>query len=233
MTLRKRRVPRWLRVKRAREAERRASTYAERERSRQQAGLLLWIGVVVFSVAVIGLTCQARRAHAAARVPITWTAPVGARSYEAIARRPDGVFQAVTLSGDSATVAPLAVAPAGGAQLGWVLISSDWRAGGWMVWVRGCNTAGCAPWSNATVHLTGQPDTLWHLERLGAVGIRPPRDGRAFKRAAGRVGWSLERADSVTAATIEHQQLAQERARARLCLHYGFWLLRGEAQPCP
>lgn len=233
MTRRKRRVPRWLRVKLAREASRRALTRAERERTRRQRALLFWLVVVLFSVALIGLTCQARESRAAARVPVTWTAPAGARVYEAIARRPDGVWMAVTLSADSATVKPVSPGTAGARELGWVLISTDWRAGGWMLRVRGCNSLGCGAWSNATVHLAGLPDTVWHLERLGAAGVRLPREGRVFLRAAGRVGWSLERADSVTPATIEHQQLAQERERARLCALYGYWLLRGEVQPCP
>ncbi len=233
MTRRKRRVPRWLRVKLAREASRRALTRAERERSRRQRGLVVWLAVMLFAVVVLGLTCHAREARAAARVPVAWTAPAGARSYEAIARRPDGVWLAVTLSADSATVTPLVPGAAGTRQAGWVLISTDWRAGGWMVRVRGCNSLGCGPWSNATVHLAGLPDTVWHLERLGTAGVRAPREGRVFARAAGRVGWSLERADSVTPATIEHQQLAQERERARLCALFGYWLLRGEVQRCP
>lgn len=231
MSRRQRRTPRWLRVKRAKEAERRAARF-ELDRSRRTARLV-WIAVVAFCVTLLGLTCRPRQAHAAARVPITWTAPAGVRTYEAIARRPDGVVVALTLSADSAGTAPVVVKPEGSPQLGWVLISTDWRAGGWMVWIRGCNTAGCAPWSNATVHLAGMPDTLWHLERLGSAGIRAPRDGRYFKRAVGRVGWSLEREDSLTAATIEHVEVTQRRERARLCELFGYWCLRGARQSCP
>lgn len=233
MSRRVRKVPRWLRLKRAREAERRALTRAERERARSSARALAWILLLGLAFAALGWTCYARKAHAAARVPIGWHAPAGAARYEAITRRPDGVWLALTLSGDSAGTAPFVMVPVDSLQRAWVLISTDWRAGAWIVRVRGCNDAGCSDWSNRAVLLAGIPDTLWHLRRGEGPYLQRSRDGAEFKRAGTRVIWSLQPADSVALVDIEHQEDVQRREAARLCELFGFWALRGRPVACP
>lgn len=230
---RARRTPRWLRVKRARDVERRALTYAERERARRSGTVLLWIVVLAFAAAVLGWTCYASGAHAAARVPLTWTAPAGARTYEAIGRRPDGVELALAVSAESSSVVPLTPARAGEPDTGWVLVSTDWRAGAWTVRLRACIEVGCSGWSNRVVLLAGGPDTIWMLERPPGPGIHAPLGGKSARRAVGRVGWGLAPADSVTPAEIRHQEDVQRRERARLCELFGRWALRGAYQACP
>jgi hypothetical protein len=189
--------------------------------------------LVVAAISGLALAVAAGIARGAERVPITWTAPAGARSYEAIARRPDGSELVLALSADSAGTAPLVPAAAGGMETGWALISTDWRAGAWQVRVRACNTIGCGPWSNRVICLAGLPDTLWMLDRVPGPGVREPLTGRSAKRAAGRVGWGLAPSDSLMPANILHQETVQQRERARLCELFGYWCLRGAVQPCP
>lgn len=172
-------------------------------------------------------------AHAAVRVPIEWTAPAGVLRYEGIARRGDGVFVAASLWADSTGAAVPVIVAAGERQRVWVLVSEDWRSGGWMIWTRGCNDAGCAPWSNAVVVAAGLPDTNWMLERGVGKGVSAPRGASVWKHARGRVGWSLERSDSVATARVVHQELVQQSASLRICELYGYWALRGRAVACP
>lgn len=223
------------RIERALDARRAANTAARRdERARwQRRRRVLWFGLWCVAVVVVLTLLFADRSHGAARVPIGWNAVAGARSYEAIARRPDGVWAALTLSADSAGTVAVRPESAGVRQVGWVLVSTDWRSGAWIVRLRACNGAGCSGWSNRVVLLAGIPDTLWHLQRLEAAGVLPPRDGTEFKRAAARVGWTLQPDDSVTVATIEHQEAAQLRERVRLCELFGSWAQRGGLWPCP
>lgn len=188
---------------------------------------------VMLLLAVIALVVGSDVASGAARVPITWTAPAGARSYEAIARRPDGSELVFTLSADSAGTAPVVAGPEGASQLGWVLISTDWRAGAWQVRLRACNSIACGPWSNRVILLAGGPDTTWMLDRMPGPGVREPLAGRAARRATGRVGWGLAASDSLMPANILHQETVQQRERARLCQLFGRWCLRGVIQPCP
>lgn len=193
------------------------------------------VGLLVLVAAVAGLTAWAwwQPARGAVRVPFTWTAPDRVERYEALARRSDGTISGLNLWGDSTgAAAPTLVAP-GAPQAAWALISEDWRAGGWMVWVRGCNSAGCAGWSNAAVVTAGMPDTLWHLERDGQPLTSAPRDGVVWKRAKGRVGWSLSIGDSVSPARIVHQEDVQRASIDAICRSFTFWALRGGPQPCP
>lgn len=170
----------------------------------------------------------------AVRVHLSWTAPAGGtvRSIEVLARRSSGVVSTLRAYADSTGDAPPRFAVPGAIQDAWVLVSEDWRAGGWMLASRSCNTAGCAHWSNWVVVLASAPDTLWHLER--AAGPRmPSRDGVEWKRAAGLVGWSLQWGDSLTVATIVHQETVQLRELPSLCRIYGFFGMRGGFVPCP
>ena len=82
MSGRARRVPRWLKVKRAREAERKALTRAEREQIRRRTPAVLWIVVLAAAAAALGWSCYASRAHAAA-LP-AWTLTGHAPLYKSL-----------------------------------------------------------------------------------------------------------------------------------------------------
>ena len=112
-------------------------------------------------------------------------------------------------------------------------MSENWRAGAWMIAVRSCNSAGCLDWSNWFVAIAAAPDTLWYLERIGNGPRMVPRDSVEWKRAAGLVGWSLQLGDSVTVATIVHQEVVQLRNLPAICRFYGYYGLRGGRVPCP
>lgn len=236
---RREQLPRWLRRRRAILLEGRAMAAAE---ARRQAARRRVIGAglaLLAALALAWLALTARPARGAIRVPLEWTAPDSVRSIEVIARRPDGVVLALTPYADSTGSSPPPLVAAGDRQRCWVLVSEDWRAGGWMLWVRACNAAGCAPWSNGVVVAAGVPDTLWSLVRPDrGDGIRPPRDGVHVRRASRRVGWSLQPGDTAWAA-IEHQELVQLRWRERICELFadssgaGYWVRRGQREACP
>ena len=197
--------------------------------------LALTVTLVTTVLVACFLSCSPQPVHPAVRVRLSWTAPEGpaVRSIEVRARRPDGSIIPITPYADSTGSAAPRLAAPGARQDAWVLVSEDWRAGAWMVAVRSCNGAGCADWSNSGVVIAGAPDTLWHLERIGDGPRMAPRDGVEWKRGAGVVGWSLQSADSVTAADIAHQETVQLRARDGLCRLFGYYALRGDRLPCP
>lgn len=199
--------------------------------ARRKRRVAILLRVLFFAALLFVALAWAWRAHGAERVPISWTAPAHANHYEALARLPDGTLTPLSITADSAGVATLVPADSGGTEHGWVLVTQSWRAGAYMVWIRGCNGAGCAPYSNAVVVVAGIPDTLWHLERSGPAPA--PQDGVVWKRAGGRVGWSLDPSDSVVVGTIVHQETVQLREQSRLCALYGFWCLSGAVHTCP
>lgn len=231
---RKRRLSRYEQKLELARAERRAAKQAAKRDLRQRAyvgGFLLAFAAIVAVLLMLGST--ARKVHGAVRVPLAWTAPAWVTRYECKVQRQDGSITTTTLAGDSLGVLPLTVQSAGQRQLAWALVSENWRAGGTTFWVRGCNDAGCAPWSNAVVVLAAVPDTFWMLERLGRDGYRQPVGGKVWKRAGGRVAFALQPGDSAVRATIRHQEDVQREARARLCATNGTWALRGSEQTCP
>jgi len=192
--------------------------------------------LVAFMLLVVWILMHAPRpAAGAVRARMSWTAPGGGtvRSIETQARRPDGSVVPLTPYADSTgTAAPRLAAP-GARQDVWVLVSEDWRSGAWMVCARSCNTVGCSDWSNWGVVIAAAPDTLWHLERIGNGPRMAPRDSVEWKHAGGLVGWSLQRGDSMTVATIMHQEVVQLRELPAICRFYGYYGLRGGRVPCP
>lgn len=218
-------------------------TRAARKRDEKEADLravrtgAFLARVLIATVLLIALALllegTARKARGAVRVPLTWTAPAWIERYECRVVRQDGYVASAGLTGDSLGLLPLTIQPAGQRQTAWALVSENWRAGGTTFWVRGCNAAGCAPWSNAVVVLAAVPDTNWMLERPARSGYLAPVGGKVWKRAAGRVWFALQPGDTTVPATILHQEDVQRAARARLCATNGTWALRGGSQPCP
>lgn len=231
---RQRRLTRYERKLEQVRAERKAAKQAANRDLRKRAyvaGMLLAIAVVVAVLLMLGST--ARKAHGAVRAPLTWTAPARVGWYECRVRRPDGSVASTGLSGDSLGMLPVDLQLPGSPVRAWAVVSENWRAGATTFLVRGCNDYGCAPWSNAVVVLAAVPDTFWMLQRLGSSGYVAPIGGKVWKRAGGRVAFSLQPEDSSVAATIVHQEDVQRGARARLCETNGTWALRGVAQTCP
>lgn len=210
-----------------------------RHRAEQHArtGQLVWRIVVAATLGplllLFILSMLSRQARGAVRVPLTWTAPARATSYECRVRRQDGQLTTTALTGDSLGMQPVAAVPAGGQQCAWALCSENWRAGTTVFLVRGCNAAGCGPWSNAVVVLAGIPDTLWMLSRDARAGFLPPIGGKVWQRAGGRVAFALQLADSLVPATILHQETVQRAESTRLCALFGTWALRGGFLACP
>lgn len=231
---RQRRLTRYERKLEQVRAKRKAAKQAANRDLRQRAyvaGMLLAIAVVV--AVLLMLVSTARKAHGAVRAPLTWTAPARVGWYECRVRRPDGSVASTGLSGDSLGTLPVDLQLPGSPVRAWAVVSENWRAGATTFLVRGCNDSGCAPWSNAVVLLAAVPDTFWMLQRLGLSGYVAPIGGKVWKRAGGRVAFSLQPGDSSVAATIVHQEDVQRGARARLCETNGTWALRGVAQTCP
>lgn len=211
-------------------------------RSRRSSLVIGGLAVFCFATAIVlFVLAPPREASGAARIPIAWTVTEQVDRWEALARRPDGVFLMPSLSRDSAGTQQLVPSAPGSHELAWLLISEDWRAGAWMVWVRGCRGATCSPWSNAVVVLAGVPDTLWHLERPASGGWLPPQDGTTWKRSAhARVAWALQYGDSMAPAAIVHQEVVQLRERDGICRARfldaqgrPYYALRGGRVPCP
>jgi hypothetical protein len=204
----------------------------------------MWIGLSILCYVVLWFNC--RPAHAAVRVPIAWTVPdtlpdsLGVRHggvtrrLEAIYRRSsDGAINGLNLWADSAADASPTIPPPGEPMGAWVLVSQDWRAGGTMVWLRGCNGAGCGGWSNAVVYAAGCPDTVFALVRPDPGALPLPAGEQCAKDARwGRVGWRLAPGDSVAPARIVHFEDVQRASAARLCELYGYWCLRGAREVC-
>ena len=185
--------------------------------------------IAAAATALLLLLCGV--AQAAERVPLMGTTPARAQAFDGFVRRPDGAFLALTLYADSNGTQP-PTAPAEGAPfVMWALVSQNWRAGASMLWVRATNSAGVGPMSNCVVVLAGIPDTLWHLERAGHAPR--PVGNVTWKHAMGRVGFSLVPGDSTVVATIVHQEVVQQRERARICAIFGQWALRGALWGCP
>ncbi len=220
-----RKMPRWKRAVHRREA------LLELKRRTRFRVVLLIVGVVLACIAI--MTLVARQSRGAVRVPLTWTAPARATTYECRVLRQDGQLTTTALTEDSLGLLPVVVVPAGEQQRAWALCSENWRAGTTVFLVRGCNAAGCGPWSNAVVVLAGIPDTLWMLSRDARAGFLPPIGGKVWQRAGGRVAFALQLADSLVPATILHQEAVQRAESARLCALFGHWALRGEVLVCP